>query len=159
VEVEEEEEQEDCFILITELEKHGINNGDLKKLADAGFNTVQSISFTARKNLLNIKGLTEAKIDKIVEICLKLVPNKFQSAQSYFEKRKLIVYLTTGSSELDKILAGGIESNTITEIFGEFRTGKTQICHTLCVTCQVSLLFQIKVTQKQRWWRRKSYVH
>ena len=25
----------------------------------------------------------------------------------------------------------------ITEAFGEFRTGKTQICHTLCVACQL----------------------
>ena len=31
----------------------------------------------------------------------------------------------------------GIETGSITEIFGEFRTGKTQLCHTLCVTCQL----------------------
>ena len=35
--------------------------------------------------------------------------------------------------------AGGIETQAITEIFGEFRTGKTQICHTLCVTAQLPL--------------------
>ena len=35
-------------------------------------------------------------------------------------------------------IVGGIETGSITEIFGEFRTGKTQICHTLAVTCQVS---------------------
>lgn len=33
---------------------------------------------------------------------------------------------------------GGIETGSITEMFGEFRTGKTQLCHTLAVTCQVS---------------------
>lgn len=32
---------------------------------------------------------------------------------------------------------GGIETGSITEIFGEFRTGKTQLCHMLAVTCQV----------------------
>lgn len=37
-----------------------------------------------------------------------------------------------------KNLTGGIETGSITEIFGEFRTGKTQLCHTLAVTCQVS---------------------
>jgi len=31
----------------------------------------------------------------------------------------------------------GIETGSITEVFGEFRTGKTQLCHTLCVTCQM----------------------
>jgi DNA repair protein RAD51 len=48
-----------------------------------------------------------------------------------------LTYLSTGSKELDKLLGGGIETGSITEMFGEFRTGKTQICHTLCVTCQL----------------------
>jgi len=38
---------------------------------------------------------------------------------------------------LDQLLGGGVETGSITEIFGEFRTGKTQICHTPCVTCQL----------------------
>ena len=33
--------------------------------------------------------------------------------------------------------AGGIETGSITELYGEYRCGKTQLCHTLCVTCQV----------------------
>lgn len=37
----------------------------------------------------------------------------------------------------DILFSGGIETGGITEIFGEFRTGKTQLCHQLCVTCQV----------------------
>jgi RecA/RadA recombinase len=41
-----------------------------------------------------------------------------------------------GSTELDNLLGGGIETGSLTEIFGEFRTGKTQLCHTLCVTAQ-----------------------
>ena len=52
---------------------------------------------------------------------------------------KDVISITTGSTELDKLLGGGIETGSITEIFGEFRTGKTQICHTLCVTCQKPL--------------------
>lgn len=38
------------------------------------------------------------------------------------------------------ILLGGVETGSITELYGEFRSGKTQLCHTLCVTCQVSSL-------------------
>ena len=34
-------------------------------------------------------------------------------------------------------IAGGIETGAITELFGEFRTGKSQLCHTLAVTCQL----------------------
>ena len=47
--------------------------------------------------------------------------------------------ITTGSKELDKLLNGGIETGSITEIFGEFRTGKSQLCHTIAVTCQLPI--------------------
>lgn len=47
--------------------------------------------------------------------------------------------MTTGSSELDTLIGGGIETMSITEIFGEFRTGKTQLAHTLCVTAQLPI--------------------
>jgi DNA repair protein RAD51 len=50
-----------------------------------------------------------------------------------------LVTLTTGSVELDKLLEGGVETGSITEVFGEFRTGKTQLAHTLCVTCQMAV--------------------
>ena len=62
----------------------------------------------------------------------------FEPSNVFLEKRKNLIYLSTGSGELDKLLGGGIETGSITEMFGEFRTGKTQICHTLCVTAQLS---------------------
>lgn len=65
-----------------------------------------------------------------------MVTMDFKTAADALEDRKNIVTLSTGSSELDKLLEGGIETGSITEVFGEFRTGKTQLCHTLCVTCQ-----------------------
>lgn len=61
----------------------------------------------------------------------------FTTATEFHQKRSEIIQLTTGSRELDKLLGGGIETGSITEIFGEFRTGKTQLCHTLAVTCQL----------------------
>ena len=53
------------------------------------------------------------------------------------ERRKSCYHITTGSGELDKLIGGGIESMAITEAFGEFRTGKTQLSHTLCVAAQL----------------------
>lgn len=50
----------------------------------------------------------------------------------------MVTKITTGSNSLDEILGGGIETSSITELFGEFRTGKTQLAHTICVTSQVS---------------------
>ena len=71
-------------------------------------------------------------------IAAKLVPMGFTTATEYHLRRSEIIYLTTGSSELDKLLGGqGLETGSITELFGEFRTGKTQLCHTLAITCQL----------------------
>jgi hypothetical protein len=67
----------------------------------------------------------------------------FTTATEFYQKRSELIQLTTGSRELDRLLAGGIETGSITEIFGEFRTGKTQLCHTLAVTCQVRQLFSL----------------
>ncbi len=58
-------------------------------------------------------------------------------ASDVHQARGDMVQITTGAKDLDKLLEGGMETGSITEIFGEFRTGKTQICHQLCVTCQV----------------------
>jgi DNA repair protein RAD51 len=61
----------------------------------------------------------------------------FTTATEYHIRRSELICITTGSSHLDALLGGGIETGSITEIFGEFRTGKSQICHTLAVTCQL----------------------
>lgn len=84
-----------------------------------------------------IKGISEGKADKILLEASKLVPMGFTTATEYHQKRMEIISLTTGSRELDKLLGGGFETGSITEIFGEFRTGKTQMCHMLAVTCQL----------------------
>ena len=124
-------------ILVNKLEQHGISANDIKKLTDAGFFTVESLAYTPKKTLLAIKGISEAKADKILNEVIKLVPMGFTTATEFHQKRSEIIQVTTGSKELDKLLQGGIETGSITEIFGEFRTGKTQLCHQLCVTCQL----------------------
>jgi DNA repair protein RAD51 len=51
---------------ITKLDKScGIGNADLKKLQEAGFCTVESIAFAPRKSLLAVKGISDAKADKL----------------------------------------------------------------------------------------------
>ena len=141
-EVEEEqeeaqEEEEKIFNPIESLLEQGINQNDINKLLDAGFNSVEAVTYSTKKTLVAIKGLSEMKVDKIIEACSKICHLGFEPSNIFLEKRMNLTYLTTGSKELDRLLGGGIESGSITEMFGEFRTGKTQICHTLCVTCQL----------------------
>lgn len=63
--------------------------------------------------------------------------DSFVTALVMSEQRKQVFRVSTGSGELDTLFGGGIESMAITEVFGEFRTGKTQLAHTLCVTAQL----------------------
>jgi len=122
---------------ISKLEGGGISAADLKKLVEAGFHTVESIAYSTKKALIAIKGISEAKADKLHQEASKLIPMGFTTANEYHTQRQDIIPITSGSKELDKLLEGGIETGSITEIFGEFRTGKTQLCHQLCVTCQL----------------------
>lgn len=68
-----------------------------------------------------------------------MVPMGFSTASEYHAKRAEIVMISTGASKLDALLKGGIETGSITELFGEFRTGKSQLCHQLAVTCQLPI--------------------
>lgn len=73
-----------------------------------------------RKALTQVKGLSEAKVDKIREAALKLAGAGFITGTEARVRRNSVVHITSGSSALDSLLGGGIESGSITEIFGMF---------------------------------------
>lgn len=122
---------------IDKLQDVGINAADIAKLKASGFCTVSSILMVTKKDLANIKGITEQKIEKIQEAALKIEDGGFITGYTVMLKRKNIVRVTTGSKNLDTLLGGGIETKAITEVFGEFRSGKSQLCHTIAVTAQL----------------------
>ena len=68
---------------------------------------------------------------------LGIMEKRFTPATTLYHKRKKIGRISTGSKNFDKLLGGGIETNAITEVYGEFGTGKTQLCHTACVMVQL----------------------
>lgn len=125
--------------IIVIFQSFGVNAADLKKLKAVGICTVRGLKMVTKKKLSNIKGLSDAKVDKIREALTKVSGDDaiFINASQVAQKRKCCFKLATGSQELDKLLGGGIESMSITEAFGEFRTGKTQVSHTLSVTAQM----------------------
>eukprot|EP00052_Salpingoeca_macrocollata_P009121 m.72079 g.72079 ORF g.72079 m.72079 type:complete len:340 (-) comp16942_c0_seq1:74-1093(-) len=127
-------------LLVSKLEGHsGISAADCKKLEEAGLHTIESVAYSTKKMLLGIKGISDKKADTLIAEASKLVPMGFTTATEFHQRRAEIIKVTSGSAELDKLLQGGIETGSITEMFGEFRTGKTQLCHTLAVTCQLPI--------------------
>ncbi|KAF7702697.1 Meiotic recombination protein DMC1/LIM15 like protein [Cucumispora dikerogammari] len=124
---------------IEQLQTEGVGMPDILRLKTAGLCTIQALFMMTKRNLCKIKGMSEMKADKLKEIAAKLVEIDFQTASELCEKRKSVLKISTGSAEVDKILGGGIQTMSITEVFGEFRTGKTQLCLTMCVTTQLDI--------------------
>lgn len=120
------------------LESHGVNKTDISKLKAGGYNTIESVAHATLRKLQEVKGISEQKAMQLKQKIKdnQLVSIGFTTATMKMLAEKDKIYLSTGSSTLDNLLGGGIETGSLTEIFGEFRTGKTQLCHTLCVTCQ-----------------------
>jgi DNA repair protein RAD51 len=91
--------------------------------------TVLQVAHSTLKKLTDVKGISDQKAIKLKEIIKanNLVSLGFQTAASKLEGMKDLIMVSTGSQELDNLLGGGIETGSLTEIFGEFRTGKTQV--------------------------------
>lgn len=114
----------------------GCGPATAQKLGEIGFKTVQSLATATSRELLEA-GIGEATAKKIIEAARKSLELRFITAEElakiYAEKKKI----TTGCSSLDNLLDGGIETHSITEFFGEYGSGKSQICQQLAVTVQL----------------------
>lgn len=79
-----------------------------------------------------LQGMSEAKVEKIMSAVQGLVQTGFQTAKSDLARRQsTVLRITTGAPAVDTILGGGVETQSILELHGEFRTGKTALCHAL----------------------------
>eukprot|EP01023_Acetabularia_acetabulum_P063660 TRINITY_DN802_c0_g1_i4.p3 TRINITY_DN802_c0_g1~~TRINITY_DN802_c0_g1_i4.p3 ORF type:complete len:371 (-),score=70.67 TRINITY_DN802_c0_g1_i4:915-2027(-) len=137
----EQEAANNDFESIDKLDQLGINRGDIKKAKDAGFYTCQSLVMNTKKTLCAIRGLSEGKIEKMLEGARKMVKTAgwMSATDAEVLRQRDVIKISVGADTVNQILGGGIETKAITEIFGEFRTGKTQLCHTLCVTSQLPI--------------------
>jgi len=106
------------------------------KLREIGFRTVESIATAAVSELVTA-GVGEATAAKIIAAARRSMAITFVRGDELVKLRSSMRQLSTGCASLDNLLAGGVESQSITEIYGEFGTGKSQICQQLCVTVQL----------------------
>ncbi|MFW9989738.1 MAG: DNA repair and recombination protein RadA [Candidatus Odinarchaeota archaeon] len=116
----------------------GVGEATIKKLKEAGILLIRTLAMYPLNKLMDEAGIGEKTAEKIIKVAQDIEKMGFKSADIIWEKRKTLNKLTTGSQNLDDLLYGGIEPGAVTEIFGEFRTGKTQLAHQLCVNVQLS---------------------
>jgi len=115
----------------------GVGDTTVKKLRDAGIISIRTLAIYPVTKLMEDAGIGEKTAQKIIKSAQDIENMGFKSADVIWEKRKHMNRLSTNSSTLDEILAGGIEPGSVTEFYGEYRTGKTQIAHQLCVNVQL----------------------
>jgi DNA repair protein RadA len=120
----------------------------ITKLKAAGIESIFDLAISIPHQLVEDGGiLTGADAQIALELVMKaktalidsgLLAKDFSSAAEILERRKNLLKCTTGSSNLDSFLKGGIETQAMTEIAGEFGSGKSQLCYTLCVTANMA---------------------
>ncbi len=112
----------------------GVGDATAEKLRESGYDDIMTIAVASPKDLAEISGIAEGAAIKIINAARKYADvGNFETGEEILNKRKEIKKLTTGSNNLDNLLGGGLETQSITEFFGEFGSGKTQIMHQLAV--------------------------
>lgn len=111
-------------------------------LLEAGIKSLKELLIRGPHDVAEITGMT---MEKSSDLCNKarikleeinIIQKTFVPATELYNKRKNIERISTGSKNFDELLGGGFEVNAMTEIYGEFGSGKTQICHTSSVMVQ-----------------------
>lgn len=120
----------------------GVGPVTLRKLNDSGIHTVMDLIVRGPVELTEITGMSKESAAKIVNKARQYLSDRgmlnadFVSASDIYKKRQKIDKITTGTQSLDELFDGGIETQALTEIYGEFGCGKTQLCHTISVMVQ-----------------------
>lgn len=115
----------------------GVGPATAEKLAAAGFGTVLAIAVATPGELTEASGMSEAACRKVIQAARDMMSMGFTTGEEILKKRQTVQKIKIGVESVDNLLGGGFETGAITECFGEFGSGKTQIGHLLAVRCQV----------------------
>jgi len=120
----------------------GVGPVTTKKLGDAGIHNIMDLIVRGPVEIADITGMDRETAEKIVNksrlqlVDQGLIAHDFVSATDIYKRRLEIGKISTGTECLDNLLDGGLETQALTEVYGEFGCGKTQWCHTMCVHVQ-----------------------
>ncbi|HLD49231.1 MAG TPA: DNA repair and recombination protein RadA [archaeon] len=115
----------------------GIGPKGALKLRESGYDTLISIAAASAGDISATCEIGDATAEKIIASARSMLDMGFKTAADVMERRKSIGKISTGSSNLDALLGGGVETQAITEGFGAFGSGKSQIAFSLAVNVQL----------------------
>jgi len=114
----------------------GVGAATAEKLMSVGFDDLMSIAVASPGELVDAAGVTEATSRKMIQAARKELDMGFETGEELLKKRERIRKIKTGADGFDTLIGGGFETAAITECFGEFGSGKTQIGHILATRVQ-----------------------
>jgi DNA repair protein RadA len=117
----------------------GIGPAAAAKLRSAGFDSIEKVAASSPYELSEMIGISAENAKKAIEAAREATNIEVKTASQVLENRKAIGRITTGSKGLDELLGGGVETNGITEVYGRFASGKTQLGFQLAVNAQLPL--------------------
>jgi DNA repair protein RadA len=115
----------------------GVGQAVLNKLIDAGYSSLEAIAVASPQDLSVAAGIPLTTAQRIIKEARDALDIRFKTALEVKKERMNVRKITTSSQALDGLLGGGIETRTMTELFGEFGSGKTQVCHQISVNVQL----------------------
>lgn len=115
----------------------GIGEVSATKLRAAGIDGLEKVATMPYAELSEMAGISAEAAKKAVQAAQEATTVDFETGSAVYEKRMAIGKISTGSEDLDDMIGGGIETNAITEAYGKFASGKTQLGFQLCVDVQL----------------------
>jgi len=115
----------------------GIGTKIAERLREAGFTELMAIAVSSPSELASIAEIGEGQARKIINAVRNVLEIGYETAEKILERRKNIAKITTGSKNLDSLLGGGIETQAITEMYGQYGSGKSQLGFQLAVNAQL----------------------
>jgi DNA repair protein RadA len=115
----------------------GVGPSTAEKLSAAGLDTLLSIAVCSIGVLVEEAGVSEAVARKMIQSARDMMEMGFETADTVLEKRQAVTKISTGSKTFNEVMGGGFETGAITELFGEFGSGKTQVAHQISVNVQL----------------------
>ena len=115
----------------------GIGATTAKKLKESGYEDAMGIATSNATDLAEVCEIGDATAKKIILAARSHLKMDFMSGTEMLEKMKTVQKITTGSKALNDLIGGGIETQAITEAYGAFGSGKSQIAFQLAVNAQL----------------------
>ena len=117
----------------------GVGPATAEKLVEAGFESFQSIAVASPGELSNSADVGDSTAADVINAAREAADvGGFETGATVLERRERIGKLSWLIDDVDDLLGGGMETQSITEVYGEFGTGKSQVTHQMSVNVQLT---------------------